>query len=158
MVDIFGFLVALSRFLVFTAKASSGGAVRRGQQRAVVAEQRRRPHAQASQSKVRCYVAQGDSLLIVQGVARVCRAPHDEVTDSMPKSLLTGGCRFEVEREYVATVDVPLAAEEPGDALIKTLHEGVTTADGVYRADVPGIDGRDVRVVVREGKNRMVRR
>ncbi|CAM9823259.1 unnamed protein product, partial [Pylaiella littoralis] len=66
--------------------------------------------------------------------------------------------RFEVEREYVATVDVPLAAEEPGDALIKTLHEGVTTADGVYRADVPGIDGRDVRVVVREGKNRMVRR
>lgn len=66
--------------------------------------------------------------------------------------------RFEVEREYIATVDVPLAAEEPGDALISTLKEGVTTADGVYTADVPGIDGRNIRVVVREGKNRMVRR
>lgn len=63
-----------------------------------------------------------------------------------------------MEREYVATVDVPEAAEEPGDALVTTLHEGVPTADGVYTADVPGIDGRNIRVVVREGKNRMVRR
>lgn len=66
--------------------------------------------------------------------------------------------RFEVEREYVASVEVPPASEEPGDSLVAALGEGVTTADGVYKADVPGIDGRDVRVVVREGKNRMVRR
>lgn len=67
-------------------------------------------------------------------------------------------CRFEVEREYVASVDVPPEGEEPGDSLVAALNEGITTADGVYRADVPAIDGRDVRVVVREGKNRMVRR
>lgn len=67
--------------------------------------------------------------------------------------------RFEVEREYVATVDVAdPEAGEPGDALVSALCEGVSTADGIYKADVPGIDGRDVRVVVREGKNRMVRR
>lgn len=66
--------------------------------------------------------------------------------------------RFEVEREYVASVEVPPAAEEPGDSLVAALGEGVTTADGVYKADVTGIDGRDVHVVVREGKNRMVRR
>ena len=64
-----------------------------------------------------------------------------------------------MEREYVATVDVSNPeAGEPGDALVEALREGVSTADGVYRADVAGIDGRDVRVVVREGKNRMVRR
>lgn len=67
-------------------------------------------------------------------------------------------CRFEVEREYVASVDVPPEGDEPGDSLVTALNEGITTADGVYRADVPGISGRDVRVVVREGKNRMVRR
>ncbi|CAM9120944.1 unnamed protein product [Ectocarpus sp. 12 AP-2014] len=66
--------------------------------------------------------------------------------------------RFEVEREYVASVDVPPEGEEPGDSLVTALNEGITTADGVYRADVPAISGRDVRVVVREGKNRMVRR
>eukprot|EP00752_Nemacystus_decipiens_P017129 g15344.t1 len=69
--------------------------------------------------------------------------------------------RFEVEREYVATVDVSdddPEAGEPGDALVAALREGVSTADGVYKADVAAIDGRDVRVVVREGKNRMVRR
>ncbi|CAM9717837.1 unnamed protein product [Scytosiphon promiscuus] len=66
--------------------------------------------------------------------------------------------RFEVEREYVASVEVLPTSEEPGDSLVAALGEGVTTADGVYKADVPGIDGRDVRVVVREGKNRMVRR
>lgn len=67
-------------------------------------------------------------------------------------------CRFEVEREYVASVDVPPEGEEPGDSLVTALNEGITTADGVYRADVPAISGRDVCVVVREGKNRMVRR
>lgn len=63
-----------------------------------------------------------------------------------------------MEREYVATVDVPEAGDEPGDTLIKALSDGVPTADGTYAADVPSIHGRDVRVVVREGKNRMVRR
>ena len=59
----------------------------------------------------------------------------------------------------MATVDVSHPeAGEPGDALVEALLEGVSTADGVYKADVAGIDGRDVRVVVREGKNRMVRR
>lgn len=59
----------------------------------------------------------------------------------------------------MATVDVSdPASGEPGDVLVATLREGVPTADGVYKADVAGIDGRDVRVVVREGKNRMVRR
>lgn len=67
--------------------------------------------------------------------------------------------RFEVEREYVATVDVAdPEAGEPGEALVAALREGVSTADGVYKADVSEIDGRDVRVIVREGKNRMVRR
>lgn len=63
-----------------------------------------------------------------------------------------------MEREYYAKVDVPVSGEEPGRELVSALKEGVTTADGVYKADVPGIDGRTVRVVVREGKNRMVRR
>lgn len=58
----------------------------------------------------------------------------------------------------MATVDVPPEADEPGDSLVAALSDGVATADGVYRADVPGIDRRDVRVVVQEGKNRMVRR
>lgn len=47
---------------------------------------------------------------------------------------------------------------EPGEGLIEALNAGVETADGTYKADVPGIEGRDVRVVVREGKHRMVRR
>lgn len=66
--------------------------------------------------------------------------------------------RFSVEREYFAKVEVPVSGEEPGQELVAALKEGVTTADGVYKADVPGIDGTTVRVVVREGKNRMVRR
>lgn len=63
-----------------------------------------------------------------------------------------------MEREYVATVGVSNAGEEPGEALVMALRKGVQTADGVYEADVREIKGRDVRLVVREGKNRMVRR
>ena len=66
--------------------------------------------------------------------------------------------RFSVEREYFAKVEVPESGAEPGRELVAALKEGVTTADGVYKADVPAIDGRTVRVVVREAKNRMVRR
>lgn len=66
--------------------------------------------------------------------------------------------RFKVEREYVATVDVPELGIEPGEALKKALSEGVATADGTHEADVPAIEGREVNVVVREGKHRMVRR
>lgn len=66
--------------------------------------------------------------------------------------------RFSVEREYVATVEVPSDGDEPGDALVKALKAGVQTADGVYHADVVQISGRDVTVIVREGKHRMVRR
>lgn len=63
-----------------------------------------------------------------------------------------------MEREYVATVEVPPLEEEPGDALVEALNKGVPTADGVHEGDVRGIDGRDVTIIVREGKNRMVRR
>lgn len=68
------------------------------------------------------------------------------------------GLRFSVEREYVATVEARAGKDEPGDALVALLRAGVDTADGVYEADVLGISGRDLRLVVREGKHRMVRR
>ena len=63
-----------------------------------------------------------------------------------------------MEREYIAAVDVPKAGEEPGEGVVMALRRGVKTADGVYEADVREIKGRDIRLVVREGKNRMVRR
>lgn len=63
-----------------------------------------------------------------------------------------------MEREYAATVDVPELGIEPGEALIQTLSKGVVTADGTYEADVAAIEGREVNIVVREGKHRMVRR
>ena len=58
----------------------------------------------------------------------------------------------------MATVDVSQSREEPGEALVAALKQGVQTADGVYEGDVREIEGRCVRLVVREGKNRMVRR
>ncbi len=57
------------------------------------------------------------------------------------------------EREYVAAVE-----PAPGDALIERLAAGVATADGVFTARVVSIEGNVVRLVVTEGRHRMVRR
>jgi 23S rRNA pseudouridine2605 synthase len=61
--------------------------------------------------------------------------------------------RRAVEREYLATVD-PV----PGPGLVGVLAEGVETAAGTFPAEVRGVEGAVVRLVVREGKHRMVRR
>ncbi|CAN0193481.1 unnamed protein product, partial [Discosporangium mesarthrocarpum] len=69
--------------------------------------------------------------------------------------------RYEVEREYVARVAVPAGSGAPGSALGKALEEGVEAADGIHVAKLLGCEGeggRDLRLVVREGKHRMVRR
>ncbi len=61
--------------------------------------------------------------------------------------------RRAVEREYIATVE-----GAPDDSLIARLAAGVTTADGVIPAQVVAIEGDTVRLIVTEGKHRMVRR
>lgn len=61
--------------------------------------------------------------------------------------------RHEVEKEYVATVENPVPA-----GLGAILAAGVRTGDGVHVAQLVGVDGQQVRLIVREGKHRMVRR
>lgn len=57
------------------------------------------------------------------------------------------------EREYIATVD-----PAPQAGLAAFLAAGVRTSDGVFSARVVSIDGANVRLVVTEGRHRMVRR
>ena len=57
------------------------------------------------------------------------------------------------EREYTATVE-----PAPREGLAALLAAGVRTADGVHTARVVSIVGSDVRLVVTEGRHRMVRR
>lgn len=59
----------------------------------------------------------------------------------------------EVEREYCAWVE-----GEPDDSLIEKLHQGVETSVGLAKARVLSIEGNCVRLVVTEGRNRIVRR
>ena len=59
----------------------------------------------------------------------------------------------EIEREYVAKVE-----GKPTDALIETLAKGVETSVGLATATVLSIEGDVVRLVVKEGRNRVVRR
>ncbi|MFN3202780.1 MAG: pseudouridine synthase [Bradymonadia bacterium] len=61
--------------------------------------------------------------------------------------------KYAVEREYLARVE-----NVPDDRLVQTLAAGVETAEGRFAADVLAIEGDVVRLVVREGKHRMVRR
>jgi 23S rRNA pseudouridine2605 synthase len=58
-----------------------------------------------------------------------------------------------VPRTYLATVE-----REPPDDLKERLAQGVETALGVFQAEVLAVEGRVVRLVVREGRHRMVRR
>ncbi len=58
-----------------------------------------------------------------------------------------------IEREYVAKVE-----GEPTDALVEKLAKGVDTSVGVATAKVLSIDRDLVRLVVTEGRNRVVRR
>lgn len=75
--------------------------------------------------------------------------------------------RHGVEKEYVAECDISQGSDElradPGAFLARALDGGVETALGVHRADVLDVavlspTSIDVRLVVREGKHRMVRR
>lgn len=59
----------------------------------------------------------------------------------------------EVEREYCAWVE-----GEPQDSLIETLRVGVQTSLGLASAKVLSIEENCVRLVVTEGRNRIVRR
>ena len=59
----------------------------------------------------------------------------------------------EVEREYCAWVD-----GEPDNGLIDVLRKGVETSLGLAQAKVLSIEGNCVRLVVTEGRNRIVRR
>lgn len=61
--------------------------------------------------------------------------------------------RRAVEREYVASVE-----GAPDAALIERLAAGVETGEGTFSARVVEVVGRQVRLVVTEGKHRMVRR
>lgn len=58
-----------------------------------------------------------------------------------------------VEREYLATVE-----GAPDAQLTATLADGVETAEGRFTAEVVSIEEDVVRLVVKEGKHRMVRR
>ena len=58
-----------------------------------------------------------------------------------------------IEREYVAKVE-----GAPTSQLIETLMKGVETSVGLASATVLSIDGDTVRLVVTEGRNRVVRR
>ncbi len=58
-----------------------------------------------------------------------------------------------IEREYVAKVE-----GEPTSELIEILAKGVETSVGLATATVLSIEGNVVRLVVTEGRNRVVRR
>ncbi|GAB3733383.1 pseudouridine synthase [Luteimonas pelagia] len=70
---------------------------------------------------------------------------------------------FEVEREYVCRVRAPEGQESVSDKLVDRLARGVALEDGPAKFDeierVGGSDSHDwFRVVVKEGRNREVRR
>ena len=70
---------------------------------------------------------------------------------------------FEVEREYVVRVRAPEGEEKVSDAIIDRLGRGVALEDGPAKFDeierIGGTDSHDwFRVVVKEGRNREVRR
>ena len=59
----------------------------------------------------------------------------------------------EVEREYFAWVE-----GTPKESLIEVLHRGVETSLGIAQAKVLSIEENCIRLVVKEGRNRIVRR
>lgn len=61
--------------------------------------------------------------------------------------------RHAVEKEYVATVEGTIPAD-----LAERLAAGVPTADGPASARLVAVDGAAVRLVVTEGRHRIVRR
>ncbi|MBI0320655.1 pseudouridine synthase, partial [Streptomyces javensis] len=70
---------------------------------------------------------------------------------------------FEVEREYVVRVRAPEGEEKVSDAIVDRLTRGVALEDGPAKFDeierIGGTDSHDwFRVVVKEGRNREVRR
>ncbi|WAT13683.1 pseudouridine synthase [Xanthomonas fragariae] len=70
---------------------------------------------------------------------------------------------YEVEREYVVRVRPPEGEEKVSDAIIERLSRGVLLEDGGAKFDqierIGGTDSHDwFRVVVKEGRNREVRR
>ncbi|HDS1219026.1 pseudouridine synthase [Stenotrophomonas sp. TWI143] len=70
---------------------------------------------------------------------------------------------FEVEREYVVRVRAPEGQEKVADAIVDRLARGVALEDGPAKFDeierIGGTDSHDwFRVVVKEGRNREVRR
>lgn len=70
---------------------------------------------------------------------------------------------FEVEREYVVRVRAPEGEEKVSDAIVDRLARGVALEDGPAKFDeierIGGTDSHDwFRVVVKEGRNREVRR
>lgn len=70
---------------------------------------------------------------------------------------------FEVEREYVCRVRAPEGQETVADSIVDRLRRGVALEDGPAKFDeierIGGSDSHDwFRVVVKEGRNREVRR
>ncbi|MGN6223074.1 pseudouridine synthase [Pseudoxanthomonas sp.] len=70
---------------------------------------------------------------------------------------------YEVEREYVVRVRAPEGQETVPDNIVDRLHRGVALDDGPAKFDeierIGGTDSHDwFRVVVKEGRNREVRR
>ncbi len=61
--------------------------------------------------------------------------------------------KFGMEREYVAVVE-----DEVLPDLADLLEAGVETAEGIFCARLVHAEGRTLRLVVKEGKHRMVRR
>ncbi len=61
--------------------------------------------------------------------------------------------RRAIQRRYEATVQI-----EPDNRLVERLNEGVETSLGRFTAEVELLDGYLIRLSVREGKHRMVRR
>ena len=58
-----------------------------------------------------------------------------------------------VEREYIATVE-----GEPQEDLVERLEKGIETSVGLAQGKVVSIEGNQVRVIMTEGRNRIVRR
>ena len=58
-----------------------------------------------------------------------------------------------IEREYIATVE-----GEPKETLVEKLAKGVETSLGLAQAKVVSIEANKVRLIVTEGRNRIVRR
>mmetsp|Transcript_3711 Transcript_3711/g.5551 ORF Transcript_3711/g.5551 Transcript_3711/m.5551 type:complete len:443 (+) Transcript_3711:37-1365(+) len=72
--------------------------------------------------------------------------------------------KHEIDKEYVATVSKSIESNDETQNIRQQFQAGVTTAEGVHTADIVsitsiiGTNSSSIRLIVSEGKHRMVRR